>query len=78
MVSTVEPHLAALQFLHYKALKKLIKVCRNDRSRSVGPDQMEVNDRQFFKQLQVEVKAINRCDAVGLEEGQAQGVMTLL
>jgi len=49
------------KFLHYKQLKKLIKTCRNDRQRGIDPDQMEANDRRFFKQLQTEVKEINAC-----------------
>ena len=39
----------------------MIKTCRNDRQRGIDPDQMEANDRRFFKQLQVEVKEINTC-----------------
>jgi hypothetical protein len=49
------------KFLHYKELKKMIKTCRNDRQRGIDADQMEANDRRFFKQLQVEVKDINTC-----------------
>ena len=49
------------KFLHYKDLKKMIKMCRNDRQRGIDPNQMEENDRRFFKQLQVEVKDINTC-----------------
>ena len=53
---------ARVQWLQYKPLKKVIKKCRNDRVRGhlVTPDEMESNDALFFKQLQHEVKNINR------------------
>ncbi len=56
------------KFLHYKQLKKLIKTCRNDRQRGIDPDQMEANDRRFFKQLQTEVREINACAPAAVVE----------